>query len=91
MTVDSNGDIWSARAGGFTLNRYSPKGKELQSIKFPALMVSSVTFGGENLDDIYVTTIGGENKKENGSGAGALFHLNLGIKGNPEFLSEILL
>jgi len=91
MTVDSNGDIWSARAGGFTLNHYSPKGKELQSIQFPALMVSSVTFGGENLDDIYVTTIGGENKKENGLGAGALFHLNLGIKGNPEFLSEILL
>ena len=40
--------------------------------------------------DIFVTTIGGENKKENGSGAGALFHLNLGIKGNPEFLSENL-
>jgi len=91
MTVDSKGDLWSARAGGYTLNQYSPEGKEKQSIKFPALMVSSVTFGGENLDDIYVTTIGGENKKENGSGAGALFRLNLGIKGNPEFLSEILL
>ena len=91
MTVDSNGDIWSASAGGSTLNQYNPQGIVQQSINFPALMVSSVTFGGDNLDDIYVTTIGGENKKENGPGAGALFHLNLGIKGNPEFLSEILI
>lgn len=91
MTVDSNGDIWSASAGGYSLNQYSANGIEKQSIKFPAFMVSSVTFGGDNLDDIFVTTIGGENKKENGSGAGALFHLNLGIKGNPEFLSEILI
>ena len=90
MTVDSNGDIWSASAGGYSLNQYSSSGVQKQSIKFPASMISSLTFGGDNLDDMFITTIGGENKKDNGSGAGALFHLNLGVKGNPEFLSEIL-
>ena len=90
MTVDSNGDIWSASAGGYSLNQYSSSGVQKQSIKIPASMVSSLTFGGDNLDDMFITTIGGENKKDNGSGAGALFHLNLGVKGNPEFLSEIL-
>lgn len=90
MTVDSNGDIWSASAGGYSLNQYNSSGVQKQSIKFPASMVSSLTFGGDNLDDMFITTIGGENKKDNGSGAGALFHLNLGVKGNPEFLSEIL-
>ena len=39
--------------------------------------------------DIYVTTAGGHNKAENGPDAGALFRLNLGIKGMPEFLSCI--
>ena len=41
--------------------------------------------------DIYVTTAGGQNKDLEGSGAGGLFRLNLGIKGSPEFLSGICL
>jgi D-xylonolactonase len=48
-----------------------------------------VTFGGEDLMDIYVTTAGGDNKTENGPGAGALFRLRLGIKGVPEFYSRV--
>ena len=43
-----------------------------------------MTFGGEDLMDIYVTTADGDNKAENGPGAGALFRLRLGIKGMPE-------
>ena len=65
------------------------RGVEERSIAFPANKVSSVTFGGEELDEIYVTTIGGDNKAEEGSGAGGLFRLNLGIRGVPEFLSRI--
>jgi D-xylonolactonase len=38
---------------------------------------------------MYVTTAGGNKKEQEGSGAGALFRLNLGIQGVPEFLSRI--
>jgi len=48
-----------------------------------------VTFGGEDYKDIYVTTAGGDRKEENGPGAGALFRIDLGIKGVPEFLSRV--
>ena len=56
---------------------------------FPAKKVSSVTFGGEDYSDIYVTTAGGNNKREEGPGAGALFRLRLGVGGRPAFRSRI--
>ena len=89
MTVDAEGYIWSATWDGWLLKRYTPQGVEERRIRFPARKVSSITFGGEDLTDIYVTTAGGGNKAENGPGAGALFRLRLGIKGMPEFLSRI--
>ena len=89
MTVDADGYVWSARAGGSALFRYTPDGVQDRRIPFPAKMVSSVTFGGPDMDEIYVTTIGGDNRAEQGPGAGALFRLKLGIKGVPDFRSRI--
>ena len=89
MTVDAEGYIWSARWDGGCLVRYSPDGREDRRIEFPAKKVSSVIFGGEDYTDMYVTTAGGDNKAEEGSGAGALFQINVGIRGVPEFPSRI--
>ncbi len=91
MTIDADGYIWSARAGDSALYRYSQEGVEDRVIRFPTRIVSSLTFGGDDLDEIYVTTIGGDNKEEQGPGAGALFRLKLGVRGVPEFLSRIWL
>lgn len=89
MTVDAEDYVWSARAFGSALYRYTPEGKEDRRISFPASFVSSVIFGGHDYDDIYVTTGGGENHPDNGPGSGAVFHLNIGIKGMPDFFSRI--
>ena len=89
MTVDAEGYIWSARWDGSCLVRYSPDGREDRRIEFPAKKVSSVIFGGEDYTDMYVTTAGGDNKVDEGYGAGSLFRINLGIRGVPEFLSRI--
>jgi len=89
MTVDAEGYLWSARWGGSCLVRYSPDGSEERRIHFPAKKISSVTFGGKDYTDIYVTTAGGNNRSEEGVSAGALFRINLGIKGVPEFFSRI--
>ncbi len=89
MTVDAEGYVWSARWGGSCLVRYAPDGTEERRIAFPAKKVSCVTFGGPDYTDMYVTAAGGEDKAEDGPGAGALFHLNLGIRGIPEFRSRI--
>lgn len=91
MTVDKEGCIWSARWDGGRLIRYKPDGKEDLRIQFPVKKISSVTFGGKDYRDIYVTTAGGDKREEEGPDAGALFYLNLDIQGVPEFLSNISL
>ena len=90
LTVDAEGFIWCALWDGHSLVRYAPNGKEERRFTFPAKKVSSVMFGGNELTDIYVTTAGGGNKSDEGLGAGALFHLNIGVRGVPEFRSKIL-
>jgi D-xylonolactonase len=89
MTVDGQGYVWSARWDGSSLFRYAPDGSAAGQIRFPARKVSSVIFGGSDLMDMYVTTAGGDNRAENGPGAGGLFRLNLGIQGKPEYLSRL--
>ena len=89
LTVDARGNIWSARWDGGCLIRYAVEGIEDLRISFPAKKVSSLTFGGADYTDIYVTTAGGDNKREEGTGAGGLFHLNLGLRGKPEFFSRV--
>ena len=91
MTVDAEGYVWSARWDGSALYRYSPAGVADMKIDFPAKKVASVTFGGEDYTDIYVATAGGNNKPEEGPGAGALFRFNVGVRGVPEFMSRIKL
>lgn len=89
MTVDAQGYVWSARWDGGCLVRYTPAGVLERRISFPAKKVSSVTFGGPNYTDMYITTAGGGNKPAEGAGAGGLFRLSLGIQGVPEFMSRV--
>jgi len=91
MTVDAEGHVWTALWGGGCLVRVRPDGTEEQRILFPAKNVSCPTFGGPDYSDLYVTTAGGDNKAENGPGAGALFRVRPGVQGVPEFRSRILL
>ena len=90
LTVDAQGYVWSARWGGAALYRYTPNGVEERRIELPAKKVSSVTFGGDDLSDLYVTTALEDGAKaDEGAGAGALFRLRLGIRGLPEFFSRV--
>lgn len=91
MTVDDDGHVWSARWDGNCLVRYAPDGSEEARVTFPAKKVSSVTFAGPDYRDAYVTTAGGGDKANEGVGAGALFRVNLGVCGVPEFPSRVLL
>jgi D-xylono/L-arabinono-1,4-lactonase len=61
----------------------------VRRIGFPVPKVSCVTFGGDGYTDMYVTTASVGNRVKEGPLAGSLFHLNLGIKGVPEFRSRI--
>ena len=89
MTVDAQGYVWSARWGGSALFRYTPDGVLERRVDFPTKKMTSVIFAGPEYKDMYVTTAGGPTKDEDGPGAGALYRLNLGIEGLPEFDSRV--
>ena len=89
MTVDANGDIWSARWDGWACHRYTPAGEEAEKIDFPAKKISSVVFGGEEYSDMYLSSAGGDDPEANGKDAGALFRVQGAGQGVAEFLSRI--
>jgi D-xylonolactonase len=92
MTVDVEGNIWSARWDGGCLVCYAHEdGRELRRIPIPDVRkVSCVTFGGPDYTDMYLTTAGGDRKETEGKNAGALFRVRIpGIRGVPEFLSRV--
>jgi len=92
MTVDAEGNVWSARWDGSAVFKYAPDGRELARIELPARKITSVIFGGDDLADLYITTaIGDKGKAGEGEGAGGLFVLRPGVRGVPEFYSRILL
>jgi sugar lactone lactonase YvrE len=87
--VDAEGCVWSARWDGYGLIRYDQNGREMAWFDLPARNVSSLTFGGPDYQDIYITTAIGNDPSDCGTHGGALFHMNLGIRGVPEFRSSI--
>jgi D-xylonolactonase len=89
MTVDAEGYVWSTRWDGSKMVRYSPAGEEVGRIEFPARKVSSLTFGGPDYKDVFVTTAGGEQKEADGVHAGALFQFRSEVPGVPEFRSKV--
>lgn len=89
MTVDAEGCVWSARWSGYCVVRYDPAGKEMLRIELPAQNVSSVTFGGQAYEDLYVTTASNGNRPATGEKAGSLYRLHPGARGVPEFRSQV--
>jgi sugar lactone lactonase YvrE len=87
LTVDNEGFIWSARWGGWSLLRYDPDGKLERKIEMPVEYPTSCTFGGPDLDELYITSawvVLGEERKQEQPLAGDLFRLKTDVKGLPE-------
>ncbi|MBS4217951.1 SMP-30/gluconolactonase/LRE family protein [Bacillus sp. FJAT-49711] len=57
MTSDVEGNIWVAHWGGYRVTKWNPfTGEMLDSIPVPAPHVTSCVFGGENMDELFITT-----------------------------------
>ena len=94
-TVDAHGFVWNARVIAGELVRYAPDGSVDMLIGMPVRNITSVMFGGDRLDEIYVTSMArvahpaahdhfaAESKPQ--FSAGALFRIKgLGIRGIAE-------
>jgi sugar lactone lactonase YvrE len=88
MTIDSEGKLWIAHWGGWQLSRWDPlSGKKISSISLPVEKVTSCTFGGKHLRDLYITTAKidlSENELKRQPLAGSLFIIkDCGFQGVP--------
>lgn len=87
MTIDVEGRLWVAMYGGGGVTVWdSADGSLLHRIRVPATYVTSVTFGGEDLSQLYVTSAVSRNElTENPVGIhdGALFVVATNTRGVP--------
>lgn len=57
MTIDTEDKLWVACFSAGRVVRYDPQsGKELQVVEIPSKRTTSCCFGGDNFEDLYVTS-----------------------------------
>ena len=78
MTIDVEDMIWVAHWGGWGVSRFNPAtGECLQKIELPCAQVTACAFGGDNMDELYITTakagLDDDEISNNQPSAGSLF------------------
>lgn len=86
LTIDAEGCIWSAMWNGGCVIRFDADGNEMTRIPLPVPLVTSCTFGGPELTDLYITTASAgmsQAELKQSYQAGDLFCLPTDVKGLP--------
>jgi len=86
LTVDADGGIWIALAGGGAIRRYLPDGALDRTVQLAVSHPTSLTFGGPDLRTLYVTTASfalSEQELAAEPLAGAVLALDVGVRGLP--------
>lgn len=88
MASDTAGNLWVALWGGAAVTRWDPQGGALlERLPVPARNVTSVVFGGRDLDELFITSAraGLAPGEPAGEHAGGLFCARPGVEGVPTF------
>lgn len=84
-TVDADGCYWMAGVGGWQVVRITPQGAVDRIVEMPIERPTKPMFGGETLDELYVTSIGTPEPDPKQPQAGGLFRIRgLGVQGLPQ-------
>lgn len=87
LAVDAEGYVWSAHWGGWRITRYDPQGRIDRVIAMPVPNVTSLAFGGDDLDRMFVTSarLGlSEAQLKEAPLSGGLFMIDAGVAGFAE-------
>ncbi|SEQ45994.1 Sugar lactone lactonase YvrE [Virgibacillus subterraneus] len=87
LTVDEEGALWVAHWGGYKVTRHDPTtGALLDQITLPVANVTSCMFGGENLNELFITTadegLSADHLLQQPK-AGCVFRVKPGVRGMP--------
>lgn len=87
MTIDREDKLWIALWGGFGVGRWDPlSGELMEMVRVNAPQVTSCTFGGAELDELFITTARSgmsEEQLDKYPESGGLFNVRPGIAGRP--------
>jgi sugar lactone lactonase YvrE len=83
LTVDAEGGVWTALYDGGAVRRYAPEGRLDAVIEVPARKVTACTFGGDRMDELFITTSREGLEPGDDPRAGALFRALPGVTGVP--------
>ena len=81
LIVDAEGCIWVALWEGWAVRRYAPDGMFLGMVEIPAARVTKPAFGGDDLEDLYVTTASPDERDDAQPYAGGIFRARPGVRG----------
>jgi gluconolactonase len=86
MCVDADGNLWVAHVGGRRVAKLDPGGALIGEVPVPAKAVTSVTFGGPELDELYIVTA--DNTDDEAKG-GSIFRTKPGAQGQKTPLARV--
>ena len=83
LTVDAQGGVWVALYGGSAVWRFDPEGHRDEVIELPVTKVTACTFGGPDLDRLFITTSRENLPDDAEPPAGSVFVAEPGVSGLP--------
>ena len=83
LTVDSEDAVWTAISNAGVVHRYTPAGVLDEVVTIPASKVTACTFGGDQLDELFITTSQENVDTDSDPLAGSLFRAAPGVRGLP--------
>jgi sugar lactone lactonase YvrE len=83
LTVDAEGGVWVALNHSGTVRRYTPDGAPDAVVDVPSRQVTACTFGGADLDQLFMTTSRENLPRGDDPLAGSLFRAEVGVRGFP--------
>ena len=97
MTVDADGFLWVARWFGSGLTRYDPDGKPERTVPLPIAQPTSLTFGGPDWEELYVTSAAAQWESPLAPArhdytkprGGGVYRIRQAIAGKPDFLARV--
>jgi sugar lactone lactonase YvrE len=83
LTVDAEGGVWVALSNGGAVRRYAPDGALDHELQLPVTKVTACTFGGDRLEQLFITTSRDGLPEGAEPQAGSLFCATPGVRGLP--------
>lgn len=93
MTLDTEGNIWTAIWDGWKVIQLNPEGKILTEIALPVQRPTSLAFGGKDFKSLFITSafVGlSESERQSQASAGNLFMLKTSSSGSASKIFKIL-